>query len=131
MSPHDRAELECRVRSPSLPAGLVMRVRVVPAADCAGAGDTVYRWSTGRVSAHPPSKRMPSERLRMAPRRHKTEGPYVDPNPLGALRRSRRAFYRLRPRLILRLGARTPTMSASPKPSSTDTIATGGTHPTG
>ncbi len=66
MSPRDRAELGRWVRSPSMPAGLVMRVRVVlAAADGTGTG---------------------------------AEWPYVDPNPLGALRQSRTAFYRLLPR---------------------------------
>jgi hypothetical protein len=78
------------------------------------------------------SKRMPSQRrLRMPPRRHKTGWPYVDPNPLGTLRQSRTAFYRLLPRLIRRPGAKDPTTSTSPAPPSTGTIATGGTHPPG
>ena len=47
-------------------------------------------------------------RLRMPPRRHKTGWPYVDPNPLGTLRQSRTAFYRLVPRLIRRPGAKDP-----------------------
>jgi hypothetical protein len=60
-----------------------MRVRVVlTAADGAGTGALVCGWPTGRVSDSS-SKRMPSQRrLRMPPRRHKTEWPYVDPNPL-------------------------------------------------
>jgi hypothetical protein len=89
--------LERWVRSPSMPAGLVMRVRVVlTAADGAGMGALVWGWPTGRVSADSSSKRMPSQRrLRMPPRRHKTEWPYVDPNPLGAPRQSRTAVYRL------------------------------------
>ena len=42
MSQRDRAELERWVRSPSMPAGLVMRVRVVlTAADGAGTGALV------------------------------------------------------------------------------------------
>src|SRR5262249_58711153 len=45
---------------------------------------------------------------RSPPRRHKTGWPYVDPNPLGTLRQSRTAFYRLLPRLIRRLGAKDP-----------------------
>jgi hypothetical protein len=44
----------------------------------------------------------------MSPRRHKTGWPYVDPNPLGTLRQSRTAFYRLLPRLIRRPGAKDP-----------------------
>jgi hypothetical protein len=44
----------------------------------------------------------------MPPRRHKTGWPYVDPNPLGTLRQSRTAFYRLLPRLIRRPGAKDP-----------------------
>jgi hypothetical protein len=44
----------------------------------------------------------------MPPRRHKTGWPYVDPNPLGTLRHSRTAFYRLLPRLIRRPGAKDP-----------------------
>jgi len=84
MSQRDRAELERWVRSPSMPAGLVMRVRVVlTAADGAGTGSLVCGWPTGRVNADSSSKRMPSQRrVRMPPRRHKTEWPYVDPNPL-------------------------------------------------
>ena len=66
-------------------------------------------WPTGRVSADSSSKRMPSQRrLRMPPRRHKTGWPDVDPNPLGTLRQSRTAFYRLLPRLIRRPGAKDP-----------------------
>ena len=66
-------------------------------------------WPTGRVSVDSSSKRMPSQRrLRMPPRRHKTGWPYVDPNPLGTLRQSRTAFYRLLPRLIRRPGAKDP-----------------------
>ena len=110
MSQRDRAELERWVRSPSMPAGLVMRVRVVlTAADGAGTGALVCGWPTGRVSADSSSKRMPSQRrLRMPPRRHKTEWPYVDPNPLGAPRQSRTAVYRLLARLIRRPGAKDP-----------------------
>jgi hypothetical protein len=110
MSQRDRAELERWVRSPSMPAGLVMRVRVVlTAADGAGTGALVCGWPTGRVSADSSSKRMPSQRrLRMPPRRHKTEWPYVDPNPLGAPRQSRTTVYRLLPRLIRRPGAKDP-----------------------
>ena len=44
----------------------------------------------------------------MPPRRHKTEWPYVDPNPLGAPRQSRTAVYRLLARLIRRPGAKDP-----------------------
>jgi hypothetical protein len=44
----------------------------------------------------------------MPPRRHKTGWPDVDPNPLGTLRQSRTAFYRLLPRLIRRPGAKDP-----------------------
>jgi hypothetical protein len=44
----------------------------------------------------------------MPPRRHKTEWPYVDPNPLGAPRQSRTTVYRLLPRLIRRPGAKDP-----------------------
>jgi hypothetical protein len=44
----------------------------------------------------------------MPPRRHKTGWPYFDPNPLGTLRQSRTAFYRLLPRLIRRPGAKDP-----------------------
>ena len=66
-------------------------------------------WPTGRVSVDSSSKRMPSQRrLRMPPRRHKTGWPYVDPNPLGTLRHSRTAFYRLLPRLIRQPGAKDP-----------------------
>jgi hypothetical protein len=72
-------------------------------------GALVCGWPTGRVSAASSSKRMPSQRrLRMPPRRHKTEWPYVDPNPLGAPRRSRTAVYRLLARLIRRSGAKNP-----------------------
>ncbi len=87
-----------------------MRVRVVlTAADGAGTGALVCGWPTGRVSADSSSKRMPSQRrLRMPPRRHKTEWPYVDPNPLGAPRQSRTTVYRLLPRLIRRPGAKDP-----------------------
>ena len=42
----------------------------------------------------------------MPPRRHKTEWPYVDPNPLGAPRQSRTDVYRLLARLIRRSGAK-------------------------
>jgi hypothetical protein len=110
MSQRDRAELERWVHSPSMPAGLVMRVRVVlTAADGAGTGALVCGWPTGRVSADSSSKRMPSQRrLRMPPRRHKTEWPYVDPNPLGAPRQSRTAVYRPLPRLIRRPGKKDP-----------------------
>src|SRR5215213_3488093 len=110
MSQPDRAELERWVRSASMPAGLVMRVRVVlTAADGAGTGALGCGWPTGRVSADSSSKRMPSQRrLRMPPRRHKTEWPYVDPNPLGAPRQSRTTVYRLLPRLIRRPGAKDP-----------------------
>ena len=106
----DRAELERWVRSPSMPAALVMRVRVVlTAADGAGTGALVCGWPTVRVSADSSSKRMPSQRrLRMPPRRHKTEWPYVDPNPLGAPRQSRTAVYRLLARLVRRSGAKNP-----------------------
>ena len=38
----------------------------------------------------------------------KTGWPYVDPNPLGTLRQSRTAFYRLLPGLIRRPGAKDP-----------------------
>ncbi len=87
-----------------------MRVRVVlTAADGAGTGALVCGWPTGRMSADSSSKRMPSQRrLRMPPRRHKTEWPYVDPNPLGAPRQSRTTVYRLLPRLIRRPGAKDP-----------------------
>jgi len=44
----------------------------------------------------------------MPPRRHKTGWPYVEPNPLGTLRQSRTAFYRLLPRLIRQPGAKDP-----------------------
>jgi hypothetical protein len=44
----------------------------------------------------------------MPPRRHKTEWPYVDPNPLGAPRQSRTTVYRLLSRLIRRPGAKDP-----------------------
>ena len=110
MSQRDRAELKRWIRSPSMSAGWVMRVRVVlTAADGAGTGALVCGWPTGRVSADSSSKRMPSQRrLRMPPRRHKTEWPYVDPNPLGAPRQSRTAVYRLLARLIRRPGAKDP-----------------------
>jgi len=87
-----------------------MRARVVlTAADGAGTGALVCGWPTGRVSADSSSKRMPSQRrLRMPPRRHKAEWPYVDPNPLGAPRQSRTAVYRLLARLIRRPGAKDP-----------------------
>ena len=110
MSQRDRAELERWVLSPSMPAGLVMRVRVVlAAADGAGTGALVCGWPTGRVSADSSSKRMTSQRrLRMPPRRHKTEWPYVDLHPLGAPRQSRTTVDRLLARLIRRLGAEEP-----------------------
>jgi hypothetical protein len=110
MSQRERAELEPWVRSPSMPAGLVMRVRVVlTAEDGAGTGALVCGWPTGRVSADSSSKRMPSQRrLRMPPRRHKTEWPLVDPNPLGAPHQSRTTVNRLLARVVRRPGAKGP-----------------------
>ena len=44
VSPRDRAELERWLRSPSMPAGLVMRAKIVlAAADRAGTGEIVQR----------------------------------------------------------------------------------------
>ena len=133
MSQRDRAELERWVRSPSMPAGLVMRVRVVlAAADSAGTGDIVCGCPAGRVSADSSSKRMSSQRrLRMPPRRHKTEWPYVDPNPLGAPRQSRTTVYRLLARLIRRLGAKDPDHEYVADIAVDRTIAAGGTQPPG
>jgi len=104
-----RSRLAPRIRSTPT-HDRVMRVRVVlTAADGAGTGALVCGWPTGRVSADSSSKRMPAQRrLRMPPRRHKTEWPYVDPNPLGAPRQSRTTVYRLLPRLIRRPGAKDP-----------------------
>jgi hypothetical protein len=74
-----------------MPAGLVIRVRVVlTAADGAGTGDIVCGWPTGRVSADSSSKRMPSQRRLRMPRQ------------------SRTTVYRLLARLIRRLGAKDP-----------------------
>jgi hypothetical protein len=103
MSPRDRAELERWVRSPSMPAALVARVRFVPS----------------------------QRRLRVPPGRHQAERSYIDPNPLGALRPSRTAFCRLLPRLIRRSGATDPDHEYVADPPSTGAIATGGTHPPG
>ena len=130
MSQRDRAELERWVRSPSMPAGLVMRVRVVlTAADGAGTGDIVCGCPAGRVSADSSSKRMPSQRrLRMPPRRHKTEWPYVDPNPLGAPRQSRTTVYRLLARLIQRPDAKDPDHEYVADTAVAGAIAAGGTH---
>ena len=130
MSQRDRAELERWVRSPSMPAGFLMRVRVVlTAADGAGTGDIVCGCPAGRVSADSSSNRMPSQRrLRMASRRHKTEWPYVDPNPLGAPRQSRRTVYRLLARLIQRPDTKDPDHEYVADTAVAGAIAAGGTH---
>ena len=46
--------------------------------------------------------------LRLRPRRQNSGWPYVDPNPLGTLRQSHTAVYRLLPRLVRRPGAKDP-----------------------